>query len=84
MSDPLKEAYQKGYNAGKHRLDKDLRKEEWEKENRQFAQQVFCAALVGTLQSGGWETGGKKWSNISDYVNGAWKFADAAVKSRRY
>lgn len=65
--------YQRGYAAGQ-RAGKASR------ENAMW-RQVFCAALTGTLQSGNWYSGDKKWSTPSAYVQGSADFADAALRS---
>ncbi len=91
MSDAIKQAeqrgYSRGYQAGRKRavVDEDAGKRYDEKlrAERLFRQQVFCAALQGTIVSGDWRTGDKRWSNYSEFVRGCKSFADEAVNQFR-
>lgn len=74
-----KRAYAKGYGAGKryadHQIDQALK--DWREE--QFKQQVFLAILPELVRRP-WKTGEKSWSSMDEFVSGAWKFANLAVK----
>lgn len=91
MDDAIKQAelrgYSRGYQAGRKRAETDAERaaERRERERAEglFRQQVFCAALHGTMVSGGWRTGEKKWGNSSDYVRGCKNIANEAVKQFR-
>lgn len=82
--DPIKAAetrgYSKGYAAGQRRAEREGVERERSIKREAFRQAVFGAALNGVLINGTWRTGEKRWSSIQDHVNGAWKFADEAVK----
>lgn len=78
-----KRGYSKGYAAGKRKQAIERSAAAERRAERRFWQQVFCAALTGTLQNNGWKTGDKRWNDCPSYVDGCSEFADIAVRRRK-
>jgi hypothetical protein len=94
MADEIKAAeargYSKGYAAGKRRIESEDEIEARRQRHKQEREQerlrwdgYFCAAMTGTIQSGGWRTGETPWKTAEDYVRGCAKIADAMMEESR-
>lgn len=70
--------YQKGYAAGRRREQRSRSTELGKWRTEQFKQSVFLAILPELVRAP-WRTGEKRWNTITEFVNGAWNFADKAV-----
>lgn len=76
--------YQKGYRGGRRNAAAEDRKERIARERQEFRRSVFLAVLPAIMASGNWQTGGKTWTTVAEHVDGAWSFADSAMRAARF
>ncbi|MEE8288893.1 MAG: hypothetical protein V3R25_05725 [Nitrosomonadaceae bacterium] len=85
-------AYGKGYATGRRKGASDAEEQfrslvEYKASELASAQSfwdnVYCAALQGTLVDGTWKTNGERCSNNVSFCELAKNFADRALKIRR-
>jgi hypothetical protein len=70
-------AYSRGYEAGRKRLAREYSSELASAEREEFRRHVFLAALPELIRAP-WETGGVPWTDMQQFVDGAWGLADKA------
>lgn len=83
MTDDEKRAYARGYSAGRKNANSRRSLDAERRAENRFWQQVFCAALQGTLVNAGWRTGEKPWVSSGDYIRGCGNIADEAIRQHR-
>lgn len=83
MTDDEKRGYARGYAAGRKKAAEVRSTEARRRAENRFWQQVFCAALQGTMAANCWKTGDKPWSSAADYVRGCGNIADLAIERHR-
>lgn len=77
-----KRGYAKGYRAGCKRGEIEGRRQVVFKEQQEFIDRAFLAALPAAMQATGWIRGDKEIRNIDERVALASDFARAALKLR--
>ncbi|HET6631569.1 MAG TPA: hypothetical protein VFG73_02520 [Rhodanobacteraceae bacterium] len=79
----LRRAYQRGYNAGKRRLDKEMRAEREQAQARALWDNAVLASTPYFLACQGWTIGEKRVSTTDDRANLACSYANAVLKYAR-
>lgn len=83
-TDSDRAAYQRGYNAGRKRLRKDIDQEHRQRQENAAWNRAFLAALPGCIQCNGWQdSDGKPITTLHQRVQLASNAADQAIKRMR-
>lgn len=82
MSPEELRAYQRGYQAGKRRKQRDIDEQQRIKQERAFRERAFLAALPACIDAQGWTRGDKPISSMADRVRLACDFANEAVNQK--
>lgn len=87
MSDELKaaekRAYQRGYEAGQRRKNREVDAEKAWRAREAFTDRAFLALLPVAMQVDGWTMGGKPVTTSEDRVTLAVQWARRATKARK-
>lgn len=75
--------YQRGYKAGRKRLDRELLQEAQRKIDQDYFRALMLAALPVAMEIEGWQLGGKPIASMTERADLAIMFAkDAFSKSK--